>query len=149
MGSNKLLFCRYRSNHLLRYYLKENKNVRRRPCSFRYGASGIPLAYTWQHSEKYVGTWMVLYQKSRYYYPSFHYCSLVPHGIWMGKRCLWHGRGTEQQYSGKDRFRNCMDLCTTWMDKGRRRLEDGCCSCYRPDRKRKCCCNLRYALWLC
>ncbi len=37
----------YRSDHLLRYYLKENKNVRRRACSIRYGAACISLADSW------------------------------------------------------------------------------------------------------
>ena len=49
------------SYHLLRYYLKENKNVFRRTCSVRYGAAGLPYANRWQCTEKYVGTWLVIY----------------------------------------------------------------------------------------
>ena len=49
------------SDHLLRYYLKENKNVLRRTGSVRYGAAGLPYANRWQCTEKYVGTWLVIY----------------------------------------------------------------------------------------
>ena len=49
------------ANHLLRYYLKENKNVLRRTCSVRYGAAGLPYANRRQCTEKYVGTWLVIY----------------------------------------------------------------------------------------
>ena len=41
---------------------------------------------------------------------------------------------------------NRMDLCTSWMDKSRRRMEDGSCSCYRSDRKRERSSYIWYAL---
>ena len=49
------------SNHLLRYYFKENKNVRRRACTIRNGASGIPYANCWKCTPQHVGAWMVLH----------------------------------------------------------------------------------------
>ena len=56
---------------MLRYHLKENKNVCRRSGSVRYGASGLPYANRWQCTEKYVGAWMVLHQKSWYHYSAY------------------------------------------------------------------------------
>ena len=41
--------------------LKKTKNVFRRTCSVRYGAAGLPYANRWQCTEKYVGTWLVIY----------------------------------------------------------------------------------------
>ncbi len=35
----------------------------------------------------------------------------------------------------QDRFSNRMDLHTSWLDTGRRRMEDGSCSSHRSDRK--------------
>ena len=39
-------------------------------------------------------------------------------------------------------------FCTSWLDKSRRRMEDGSCSCYRSDRKRECSSYIWYALWI-
>ena len=60
--------------------------------------------------KKHVGERLVLYQKGRYDHPSFNHRSVVLNGLWMGRRFLWNGRGTEQQYPCKDRFCNCLDL---------------------------------------
>ena len=59
--ASECLLRRCCSDHLLRYYLKENKNVLRRTCSVRYGAAGLPYANRRQRAEKYVGTWLVIY----------------------------------------------------------------------------------------
>ena len=61
MGCTECILRRYRSNHLLRYYLKENKDVRRRSGTIRYGASGIPYANCWKCTTQHVGAWMVLH----------------------------------------------------------------------------------------
>ena len=44
MGCNKCILPWYGSNYLFRYYPEEDKDLRRRSCSFRYGASGIPYS---------------------------------------------------------------------------------------------------------
>ena len=49
------------SNRMLRHYFKENKNVRWRSGTIRYGASGISLADSWQRIKKYVGAWLVFH----------------------------------------------------------------------------------------
>ena len=51
----------YGSNYLFRYYPEEDKDLRRRSCSFRYGASGIPYSYCWRSSQRNMGTWLVFY----------------------------------------------------------------------------------------
>ncbi len=42
-------------------YPEENKNVRRRSGTICYGASGISYADSRKRSQKYVGTWLVIY----------------------------------------------------------------------------------------
>src|SRR5699024_11929851 len=44
LGGPQRLLCRHCGDHLLRYYLKEDKNVRRRSGSLRDGASGLSHA---------------------------------------------------------------------------------------------------------
>ena len=129
--------------------LKKTKSVRWRAGTIRYGASGISLANRWQYSEKHVGERLVLHQESRYNHSSFHHRSLVPYGIRLGRRFLWNGRRAEQQYSCQDRFCNRLDFCSSWMDKSRRRLEDGSCCRNRSYCKRERCCYIWYALRIC
>ena len=41
--------------------LKKTKMFAGRPCSLRYGASGLPLADGWYRSPQHVGAWLVLH----------------------------------------------------------------------------------------
>ena len=61
MGCNKRILPWYGSNYLFRYYPEEDKDLRRRSCSFRYGASGIPysdsgavLRATWERGWSFI-----------------------------------------------------------------------------------------------
>ena len=65
------------SNHLFRYYPEEDQDLRGRSCSFRYGASCLPLAYRWYGTAQYVGAWSVLHQEGRYHHPAFHHRCMV------------------------------------------------------------------------
>ena len=70
---------------------KENKNVCRRPCTIRYGASGIPLANSFQRTPQYVGERLVLHQKSRYNYSFIYHRIMVLNELRMGEWKLWNG----------------------------------------------------------
>ena len=65
------------------------------------------------------------------------------------RRFLWNGRRAEQQYSCQDWFCYRLDFCSSWMDKSRRRLEDGSCSRNRSYCKRERRCYIWYALRIC
>ena len=77
-------------NYLFRYYLKENKDVRRRACTIRYGASCISLANRWKRTPQHVGAWMVFHQESRYNYPVINNCFMVLNELRMEQRNLWN-----------------------------------------------------------
>ena len=146
----ELLFRRCCSNYLFRYYPEKDKDVRWWSCSFRYGVTCLSLAYSWQRSAQHVGAWLVLHQKGRYYHPSFNNHPVVLNELRMGRRQLRYAgsRAVKWQYSFKDWFRNRLDLHSSWMDTGRRRLEDGSICCIRSDRKGKRSSNLRSSLRL-
>ena len=75
--------------------------------AYHWPTAGNILRSMWERG------WSV-YQKGRYDHPSFNHRSVVLNGLWMGRRFLWNGRGTEQQYPCKDRFCNCLDLSNLW-----------------------------------
>ena len=50
-----------RALEILVNYFKENKNVCRRACTIRNGASGIPYANRWKRTPQHVGAWLVLH----------------------------------------------------------------------------------------
>ena len=79
----------YYSN-VLDEYFKENKDVRRRACTIRYGASCISLANRWKRTPQHVGAWMVFHQESRYNYPVINNCFMVLNELRMEQRNLWN-----------------------------------------------------------
>ncbi len=130
--------------------LKENKNVRWRAGTIRYGASGISLANRWQYSEKHVGERLVFHQESWYHHSSFHNRSLVSHGIRLGRRFLRNGRRTEQQYSCQDWF--CYRLDFLLLLDGLKQVKDGRWLWQLLQvllQKRERCCYIWYALRIC
>ena len=78
------------SNRMLRHYFKENKNVRWRSGTIRYGASGISLADSWQRIKKYVGAWLVFHQKSWYDHHVINHHLMVLDELRMDRCRLWY-----------------------------------------------------------
>ena len=146
------IFCRCCSNYLLRYYLKENKDVRRRSCTVRYGASCIPLANRWQRTSEVCGS--VDGPSLRRPVPSSFLSTIV---LWFLMSFGW-ADGTFGMLVRKNSLNAVVFLLRSvhaiawifaFLLDGHRlaRLEDGSCSCYRSDRKRERSSYIRYALF--
>ena len=113
--------------------LKKTKALCRRPCSLRYGASGIPHAHPRQRSPLHVGARLVLHQEGRYHHPALDHLRMVHHLLRLGRRLVPDAlRGSDRLlHPCQDRQRHRLDLQPARLGQlaGNRRIH------HRPCRK--------------
>ena len=135
MGCAQCLLYWNCGNYHFRYYVKENKTVCRRSCTVCYGTTCLPLANCRKCIAQYVGTRLVLYQKSRHNHFAFHNPHLVCYIFWIYRRHLYHAfrRPNRQQYPCNHRKRHFMVVCSSWLGQ----LAGSGCFHYRSGCKKK------------
>ena len=102
LGSNRRILHRYRSYHHFRYHAEKDKDVRRRSCTIRYGASCLPYPYSRQRTQINVGAWLVIHQEGWYDHYTVNYLRMVHFILRLGRRFVRyaHRRPDGIQYSG-------------------------------------------------
>ncbi len=63
--------------------LKKDKDVRRRSCTIRYGASCLPYPYSRFCTQKHVGAWLVIHQEGWYDNHTFNNRCMVHNILWI------------------------------------------------------------------
>jgi len=78
------------------------KDVRRRSCTIRYGASCLPYPYSRQRTQINVGAWLVIHQEGWYDHYTFNYLRMVHFILRLGRRFVRyaHRRPDGIQYPG-------------------------------------------------
>ena len=76
--------------YLLRYYIKEVEDVRRRALTIRYGVTSLPYPDNRFCIKKYVGAWLVFHQKSWYDHHVINHHLMVLDELRMDRCRLWY-----------------------------------------------------------
>ena len=144
MGCAQRVFRGHCGNHCFRRYTEKNEAVCGRPGAFCDGTARIPYADSERCAAEHVGERLVLRKKSGDYHIAFRYCNMVPFQFWFCKWFLWHGRGFKRWASGGYWFCYSCAVCAARLGKlavGSSGSDGACC-------ERKCCSDIRTALWL-